>query len=94
LLAGRPTAPDLPAERLRVMRRYAELTCACYEAEAARALLRCRLGWFAKGMRGGAELRHALAGAQSVAHALELAESHCRQAEMAADAAGTPPAVT
>jgi nifR3 family TIM-barrel protein len=94
LLAGRAAAPDLATERLRVMQRYAELTCACYETTAARALLRCRLGWFAKGMRGGAALRQALAGAQSVAQALELAESHCRAVEVAGDAAGTPPAVT
>ncbi len=81
LFAGRPAAPDLPLERLRVMRRYADLTRECYGETVAAALLRCRLGWFAKGMRGGAALRQALAGAASVEQALELAEAHCRAAE-------------
>ena len=87
LLAGRPLDPDDPLRRLEVMRRYAVLTRACYGEETARALLRCRLGWFATGMRGGAGLRRALAGAESVDRAIELAERHCRTA-----AAAPPPA--
>ena len=95
LLAGRPAAPDHPLERLQVMRRYVGLTRECYGEEVARALLRCRLGWFAKGMRGGAALRQALAGAGSIAQALELVEDHCRAAaDRAGDASGTPAGVT
>jgi tRNA-dihydrouridine synthase B len=80
LLAGRAVAPDHPLDRLQVMRRYAVLTLECYGEEVARALLRGRLGWFAKGMRGGAALRQALAGVESVAQALDLVEGHCRAA--------------
>jgi tRNA-dihydrouridine synthase B len=78
-LAGRPLPADDPLQRLEVMRRYVGLTRECYGEETARALLRCRLGWFATGMRGGAGLRRALAGVESVGHALELVERHCRQ---------------
>jgi nifR3 family TIM-barrel protein len=77
---GRPVAADGPLQRLNIMQRYVSLTRECYGDDAARALLRCRLGWFAKGMRGGAGLRQALAGVESVDQALDLVERHCASA--------------
>lgn len=87
LLGGRTAEPDDPLQRLETMRRYVALTRECYGEEAARALVRCRLGWFATGMRGGAALRRALAAAESPAQALERAEEHCTRAAAAPPAA-------
>jgi tRNA-dihydrouridine synthase B len=84
-LAGRTVGPDDPLQRLTVMQRYVGLTRECYGEDVARTLLRCRLGWFATGMRGGAGVRQALAGIDSVSQALEMVERHCRGL---ADAAG------
>lgn len=71
-LRNEPAPPEAAGERAAVMRRYVELSVNCYGRETACALLRHRLGWFTKGIRGGAALRQAAAHIASVDEALEL----------------------
>lgn len=71
-LRNEPAPPEAAGERAAVMRRYVELSAECYGRETACALMRHRLGWFTKGLRGGAALRQAAARIASVDQALEL----------------------
>jgi nifR3 family TIM-barrel protein len=71
-LQGQAPAPEHLDQRLDVMRRYIGLTVACYGEDIARHLVRNRLGWFAKGLRGGAALRQAVARTDSIGAALAL----------------------
>ena len=60
-LRGQPPPPEDPCERFELMGRYITLTVGCYGEETARRLIRNRLGWFAKGLRGAAPPRAAIA---------------------------------
>ncbi len=75
MLRGEPARPEAAGERGEVMRRYLELSVSCFGAEAACALMRQRLGWFTKGLRGGALLRGAARNIRSVGQALALIEA-------------------
>lgn len=77
-LRGEPVPPEAAGERRSVMRRYLELSVNCFGAETACALMRHRLGWFAKGIRGGALLRGAAQGIRSLDQAVDLIEGFDR----------------
>jgi nifR3 family TIM-barrel protein len=79
-LRGQSLAPECLDHRLDVMRRYLDLTVACFGGDIARRLVRNRLGWFAKGLRGGAALRQAAAKTESIGEALALIDAHRTQA--------------
>jgi nifR3 family TIM-barrel protein len=74
-LSGRPEPPEDLEERLQTMRRYVALTVACYGEQTALRLVRSRLGWFAKGLRGAAVLRQAAARTESIDAALALIDA-------------------
>lgn len=74
-LSGRPEPPEDLEERLQTMRRYVALTVACYGEQTALRLVRSRLGWFAKGLRGAAVLRQAAARTESIGAALALIDA-------------------
>lgn len=78
MLRGEPAPPEAPGERREVMRRYLELSVSCFGAETAGALMRHRLGWFTKGLRGGAVLRGAARNIGSVEQAVALIEQFDR----------------
>jgi nifR3 family TIM-barrel protein len=75
-LSGRPSPPEALEERLETMRRYVGLTVACYGEETALRLVRNRLGWFAKGLRGATTLRQAASRMESIGAALELIDAY------------------
>lgn len=77
-LRNEPTPPEAAGERAAVMRRYAQLSASCYGPQTAAALLRHRLGWFTKGIRGGAAVRKAAAAIASMDEAYELIEGFDR----------------
>jgi nifR3 family TIM-barrel protein len=74
-LSGRPEPPETLEDRLQTMRRYVALTVECYGEQTALRLVRSRLGWFAKGLRGAAVLRQAAARTASIGAALELIDA-------------------
>jgi nifR3 family TIM-barrel protein len=74
-LSGRPEPPETLEDRLQTMRRYVALTVECYGEQTALRLVRSRLGWFAKGLRGAGVLRQAAARTASIGAALELIEA-------------------
>ncbi len=78
MLRGEPAPPEAAGERRRAMRRYLELSVNCFGTETACALMRHRLGWFTKGLRGGAVLRGGVRGIRSVDQAIELIEDFDR----------------
>jgi nifR3 family TIM-barrel protein len=59
-LRAQPIPAEDLAQRLETMRRYVELSVACYGEETACRLMRSRLGWFTKGLRHGSRLRQQL----------------------------------
>jgi nifR3 family TIM-barrel protein len=75
-LRGQPPPPAALEDRLATMRRYVDLTVACYGEETALRLIRSRLGWFAKGLRSAAALRQAAAKTETISAALELIDAH------------------
>jgi len=75
-LRGQAPAPEHLDQRLDVMRRYIGLTVACFGEDIARRLVRNRLGWFAKGFRGSAALRQAVAKTDSIGDALALIDAY------------------
>jgi nifR3 family TIM-barrel protein len=77
---GRPQSPEGVDGRLDLMRRYVEISVACFGAERAGRLIRHRLGWFAKGIPHSAPLRQALGGADSIDQALALIEGFREEA--------------
>lgn len=77
-LRNEPAPPEAVGERAAVMRRYLEMSVECYGPHTACALMRHRLGWFTKGIRGGAGLRHAAGDIRSVEQALALIEGFSR----------------
>ncbi len=78
MLRGEPPSPEAAGERRRVMRRYLELSVSCFGTDTACALMRHRLGWFTKGVRGGAVLRGAAKDIRSVDQANDLIEEFDR----------------
>jgi nifR3 family TIM-barrel protein len=74
-LRGQTLAPEHPDQRLDVMHRYIDLTVACFGDDIARRLIRNRLGWFAKGLHGGAAFRQAAAKTESIGDALALIDA-------------------
>jgi tRNA-dihydrouridine synthase B len=82
-LNDRPPPPEVLEGRLETMRRYVELTVACYGEETALRLVRNRLGWFTKGLRCAAPLRRAAAQTESIGAALELIDAYRRSAAAA-----------
>ncbi len=74
-LRNEPVPPEAVGERAAVMRRYLEMSVNSFGPQTACALMRHRLGWFTKGLRGGAVLRQAAAGIQSVDQAVALIEN-------------------
>jgi nifR3 family TIM-barrel protein len=73
-LCNETAPPEAAGERANVMRRFLAMSVNCYGPQTACALMRHRLGWFTKGIRGGAALRHAAGGITSVDQAAELIE--------------------
>jgi nifR3 family TIM-barrel protein len=71
-LREEPAPPEAAGERAAVMRRYAELSAACYGPQIGSQLMRHRLGWFTKGIRGGATFRKAASAIASMEEAYEL----------------------
>jgi nifR3 family TIM-barrel protein len=78
-LHGKAVPADTIANRLKVLRRYAQLTVECFGRETATRLLRRRLGWFVKGMRNGAVLRCAAGQITCMEQAYELIEAFGRE---------------
>ncbi|MFO7706742.1 MAG: tRNA dihydrouridine synthase DusB [Desulfobacterales bacterium] len=81
-LRNAPAPPEAAGERAAVMRRFLEMSLTCYGPQNACALMRHRLGWFTKGVRGGAALRCAAAGITSLDQARELIEGFDRAARL------------
>jgi nifR3 family TIM-barrel protein len=75
-LRGQAPAPEHLDQRLDVMRRYIGLMVACYGEEIARRLVRNRLAWFAKGLRGSTALRQAAARTDTIGNALTLIDAY------------------
>jgi len=78
-LHGKAVPADTIANRLKVLRRYAQLTVECFGRETATRLLRRRLGWFVKGMRNGAVLRCAAGQITCMEQAYALIEAFGRE---------------
>jgi len=78
-LHGEAAPADTIAHRLKVLRRYTQLTVECYGRENAARLLRRRLGWFVKGMRNGAVLRCAAGKITCMDQAYEVIEAFGRE---------------
>jgi len=78
-LHGQAVPADTIANRLKVLRRYAQLTVECFGRETATRLIRRRLGWFVKGMRNGAVLRCAAGQITCMEQAYELIEAFGRE---------------
>jgi tRNA-dihydrouridine synthase B len=78
-LHGKAVPADTIAHRLKVLRRYAQLTVECFGRETATRLIRRRLGWFVKGMRNGAVLRCAAGQITCMEQAYELIEAFGRE---------------
>ena len=72
LLAGRPPAAPALWERFEVMIRYVESTVACFGEARACFMLRSQLGWFARGLPGAREFRHAIRRIESRAQAMQI----------------------
>ncbi|MGE5258810.1 MAG: tRNA dihydrouridine synthase DusB [Hyphomicrobiales bacterium] len=75
-LRGQAPVPEHLDQRLDVMRRYIGLTVACYGEEVARRMIRNRLGWFARGLRGATVLRQAAARTDAIGDALALIDAY------------------
>jgi nifR3 family TIM-barrel protein len=78
-LHGKAVPADTIANRLKVLRRYAQLTVECFGRETATRLIRRRLGWFVKGMRNGAVLRCAAGQITCMEQAYEVIEAFGRE---------------
>ena len=78
-LHGESVPADTIAHRLKVLRRYTQLTVECFGRENATRLLRRRLGWFVKGMRNGAVLRCAAGKITCMDEAYEVIEAFGRE---------------
>ena len=78
-LHGEAVPADTIANRLKVLRRYTQLTVECFGRETATRLIRRRLGWFVKGMRNGAVLRCAAGQITCMEQAYELIEAFGRE---------------
>jgi len=78
-LHGESVPADTIAHRLKVLRRYTQLTVECFGRENATRLLRHRLGWFVKGMRNGAVLRCAAGKITCMDQAYEVIEAFGRE---------------
>jgi len=78
-LHGEAAPADTIAHRLKVLRRYTQLTVECFGRENATRLLRRRLGWFVKGMRNGAVLRCAAGKITCMDEAYEVIEAFGRE---------------
>jgi nifR3 family TIM-barrel protein len=78
-LHGESVPADTIAHRLKVLRRYTQLTVECFGRENATRLLRRRLGWFVKGMRNGAVLRCAAGKITCMDQAYEVIEAFGRE---------------
>jgi nifR3 family TIM-barrel protein len=78
-LHGEAVPADTIANRLKVLRRYTQLTVECFGRENATRLLRRRLGWFVKGMRNGAVLRCAAGKITCTDQAYEVIEAFGRE---------------
>ena len=78
-LHGEVAPADTIAHRLKVLRRYTQLTVECFGRENATRLLRRRLGWFVKGMRNGAVLRCAAGKITCMDQAYEVIEAFGRE---------------
>ena len=78
-LHGEVAPADTIANRLKVLRRYTQLTVECFGRENATRLLRRRLGWFVKGMRNGAVLRCAAGKITCMDQAYEVIEAFGRE---------------
>jgi nifR3 family TIM-barrel protein len=78
-LHGEAALADTIAHRLKVLRRYTQLTVECFGRETATRLLRRRLGWFVKGMRNGAVLRCAAGKITCMDQAYEVIEAFGRE---------------
>jgi tRNA-dihydrouridine synthase B len=78
-LHGEAAPADTIANRIKVLRRYTELTVECFGRETATRLIRRRLGWFVKGMRNGAVLRCAAGKITCMDQAYEVIEAFGRE---------------
>jgi len=78
-LHGEAVPADTIANRLKVLRRYTQLTVECFGRENATRLLRRRLGWFVKGMRNGAVLRCAAGKITCMDEAYDVIEAFGRE---------------
>jgi nifR3 family TIM-barrel protein len=78
-LHGEAVSADTVANRIEVLRRYAQLTVECFGGETAARLMRHRLGWFVKGMRNGAALRCAAGQITCMDQAYEVIEAFGRE---------------
>ena len=78
-LRGEAVPADTIANRLKVLRRYTQLTVDCFGPETATRLIRRRLGWFVKGMRNGAVLRCSAGHITCMDQAYEVIEAFGRE---------------
>jgi tRNA-dihydrouridine synthase B len=78
-LHGEAAPADTIANRIKVLRRYTELTVECFGRETATRLIRRRLGWFVKGMRNSTVLRCAAGQITCMEQAYEVIEAFGRE---------------
>jgi nifR3 family TIM-barrel protein len=92
-LADRPVPVQNFDQRMEVMRRFVRMSVTCFGEAVATRLMRTRLAWFGKGLRGVSELRQAAGRIGSIAEALGLIDA-CQRAGTARGWAGGTPALT
>jgi len=77
-LRGEAVPAATIADRLKILRRYTQLTVDCFGRETATRLIRRRLGWFVKGMRNSAALKAAAGQITCMEQAYEVIEAFGR----------------
>jgi nifR3 family TIM-barrel protein len=73
---GEATAPVDPNQRLATMVRYLRMSVAHYGEQRACRMMRSRLCWFVKGMRGSSRFRESIKQIDSQRRALQLIENY------------------
>jgi nifR3 family TIM-barrel protein len=73
---GEPTPPVDPLDRLEMMVRYLRMAVDHYGEQRACRMMRSRLSWFVKGMRGSSRFRESIKQIDSQQRALQLIENY------------------
>jgi nifR3 family TIM-barrel protein len=89
-LAGQPLPIRDFNRRIEIMRRFVLLSVSCFGEARAAGLMRSRLAWFGKGLRGSSGLRQSASRIGSIADALNLIDAFQSRGETAGRRAGNP----